>query len=265
MEKARPGERYILGGENLTLKQILDKLAAITGLPSPSIKAAIRSCVRDRRGRYVGHGQDAETRAAGDAGFGAHGTQEDVCHQRQGRARVGMESRPGGWSIAASRGVVPGARLCPIRALRWSWRCAGKWLRCCEEFKVSRKDGVEFFELENAVIAVGGIGRIAAWSAAEAVVKRYNPSILISAGIAGALKADLKVGDVVGEEKSWMLILVHDSRRAVANSVMVTVSSVSGPEDKRLLADRYKADVVDMECCRCRCSRARAWDRVFGD
>ncbi len=37
-EKARPGERYILGGENLTLKQILDKLAAITGLPSPKVK-----------------------------------------------------------------------------------------------------------------------------------------------------------------------------------------------------------------------------------
>src|SRR5215813_11299644 len=38
MEKARPGERYILGGENLTLKQILDKLAALTGLPSPTTK-----------------------------------------------------------------------------------------------------------------------------------------------------------------------------------------------------------------------------------
>ena len=38
LEKALPGERYILGGENLTLKQILDKLAAITGLPSPSIR-----------------------------------------------------------------------------------------------------------------------------------------------------------------------------------------------------------------------------------
>jgi len=38
MEKARPGERYILGGENLTLKQILDKLAALTGLPSPNMK-----------------------------------------------------------------------------------------------------------------------------------------------------------------------------------------------------------------------------------
>ena len=37
-EKGRAGERYILGGENLTLKQILDRLAALTGLPSPTIK-----------------------------------------------------------------------------------------------------------------------------------------------------------------------------------------------------------------------------------
>lgn len=37
-EKGRSGERYILGGENLTLKQILDKLAAITGLPSPKVR-----------------------------------------------------------------------------------------------------------------------------------------------------------------------------------------------------------------------------------
>jgi len=38
MEKGKAGERYILGGENLTLKQILDKLGAISGLPSPSLK-----------------------------------------------------------------------------------------------------------------------------------------------------------------------------------------------------------------------------------
>ena len=38
LEKGRAGERYILGGENLTLKQILDRLAAITGLPSPRVK-----------------------------------------------------------------------------------------------------------------------------------------------------------------------------------------------------------------------------------
>src|ERR1700740_875752 len=38
MEKGKSGERYILGGENLTLKQILDKLGAISGLPSPKVK-----------------------------------------------------------------------------------------------------------------------------------------------------------------------------------------------------------------------------------
>ncbi len=38
LEKGKSGERYILGGEDLTLKQILDKLAKITGLPSPTVK-----------------------------------------------------------------------------------------------------------------------------------------------------------------------------------------------------------------------------------
>jgi dihydroflavonol-4-reductase len=38
LEKGRSGERYILGGENLTLKQVLDRLAAITGLKSPTLK-----------------------------------------------------------------------------------------------------------------------------------------------------------------------------------------------------------------------------------
>ncbi len=38
LERGRPGERYILGGENLSLKQILDKMSAITGLPSPTLR-----------------------------------------------------------------------------------------------------------------------------------------------------------------------------------------------------------------------------------
>ncbi len=38
LEKGRAGERYILGGENLTLKQMLDKMSAITGLPSPRLR-----------------------------------------------------------------------------------------------------------------------------------------------------------------------------------------------------------------------------------
>jgi dihydroflavonol-4-reductase len=37
-ERGRPGERYILGSENLTLRQILQQLAAITGRKAPSIE-----------------------------------------------------------------------------------------------------------------------------------------------------------------------------------------------------------------------------------
>ena len=38
LDRARPGERYILGGENFSLKQILDKMSAITGIPSPTME-----------------------------------------------------------------------------------------------------------------------------------------------------------------------------------------------------------------------------------
>jgi dihydroflavonol-4-reductase len=37
-ERGRVGERYILGGENLTLQQILGKLAEVTGKPAPALR-----------------------------------------------------------------------------------------------------------------------------------------------------------------------------------------------------------------------------------
>ncbi|MDD5302607.1 MAG: NAD-dependent epimerase/dehydratase family protein [Elusimicrobia bacterium] len=37
-QKGRIGERYILGGENLTLKEVLDLLAEVSGLPGPKFK-----------------------------------------------------------------------------------------------------------------------------------------------------------------------------------------------------------------------------------
>jgi dihydroflavonol-4-reductase len=69
LEKGRSGERYILGGENLTLKQILDKLAAITGLPSPSIRVpyvvALATGVVDQA--VTGYIRKREPRATIDA------------------------------------------------------------------------------------------------------------------------------------------------------------------------------------------------------
>jgi len=37
-QKGRVGQRYILGGDNLTLKQVLDLLAEVSGLPGPKFK-----------------------------------------------------------------------------------------------------------------------------------------------------------------------------------------------------------------------------------
>jgi dihydroflavonol-4-reductase len=37
-EKGRVGERYILGARNMTLKQVLDALSAITGRPAPRVR-----------------------------------------------------------------------------------------------------------------------------------------------------------------------------------------------------------------------------------
>ena len=47
LTRGKFGRRYILGGENLTLKQILDKMSAITGIPSPTMKIPLR------RGRHL--------------------------------------------------------------------------------------------------------------------------------------------------------------------------------------------------------------------
>ena len=136
-----PGERYILGGENLTLKQILDKLAAITGLPSPNVKlpyaVAYATGVVDTL--VTGTILRREPRVTLDVG--PHGPQEDVRDQRQGRARAGMESAAGGRGAAARSGVVPGERLCHVSrvavvaAMRaWSWR------RCWREMAAQQRE-----------------------------------------------------------------------------------------------------------------------------
>jgi len=105
LEKGRSGERYILGGENLTLKQILDKLAAITGLPSPKVKVpyaiALAAGVVDEviTGRILGK----EPRATIDA-------------VRMGRKKMFVSSakaeRELGWNPSPVEGAL-------ARAVEW--------------------------------------------------------------------------------------------------------------------------------------------------
>lgn len=105
LEKGKSGERYILGGENLTLKQILDKLAAITGLPSPKIKVpyvvALATGVVDQV--VTGHIRNREPRATIDA-------------VRMGRKKMfvssGKAERDLGWKIVPVDGALR-------RAVEW--------------------------------------------------------------------------------------------------------------------------------------------------
>ena len=45
------------------------------------------------------------------------------------------------------------------------------------------------FEMDKAVVAIGGVGRQAASRAAEMLVAGYSPRLMVSAGIAGAITA----------------------------------------------------------------------------
>jgi dihydroflavonol-4-reductase len=49
LTRGQPGRRYILGGENLELRQIFEQLAALTGIPAPTVRipfavAALYAC-----------------------------------------------------------------------------------------------------------------------------------------------------------------------------------------------------------------------------
>jgi nucleoside phosphorylase len=110
-----------------------------------------------------------------------------------------------------------------------------------------RVDGIDFFESTDIAVAVGGIGRKAASRAAEALIRRYSPGVLISAGLVGALTPKLKVGDVVEVKE----VVDADSSEIFetgrAGAVLLTESGVAGPADKPIDAQRFSADIVDME------------------
>jgi len=113
--------------------------------------------------------------------------------------------------------------------------------------RAQKADGVEFFELESAVVAVGGIGRAAARRATQAVVTKYAPGAIVSAGIAGALSPVLKVGDIV-YSRGAVDAVTGKVYSAGDDALVVTVSSVNGLVEKKIIAERWKfADVVDME------------------
>ncbi|HUK88431.1 MAG TPA: hypothetical protein VLT85_12265 [Terriglobales bacterium] len=105
----------------------------------------------------------------------------------------------------------------------------------------------KFFEREEAVVLCGGIGYEAGRRAAEAMIARAQPALLIAAGLAGGLRPQWTLG------KTLVAVAVLDEltgRRlatAFGEGVVVSSRQIAGLAKKRELAARFDADVVDME------------------
>ncbi len=128
-----------------------------------------------------------------------------------------------------------------VRPLVRGWR----------SYRLPAADGLHrlrFFESESAVVVCGGIGREAATEATHAVIERYQPRVVVSAGFAGAIVPELRVASILNPAK----VIAASTGTAfetggVGSGVLVTAASVAGPEEKRRLAERFSAQAVDME------------------
>jgi adenosylhomocysteine nucleosidase len=113
--------------------------------------------------------------------------------------------------------------------------------------KQRKLEGVELYDLPSALVAIGGIGRSAGTRAAELVVREATPGLLVSAGLAGALTASLRSGDVVRAREVIDEATGERYQTMGGEAVLVTALRVAGISDKQRLAASYSASVVDME------------------
>jgi adenosylhomocysteine nucleosidase len=108
------------------------------------------------------------------------------------------------------------------------------------------------YESENAVAVFSGMGCKRSEEAARAVVEKYAPQVLISAGLAGALIRSMKVGTVVlpnvivdaASGTEYRCSLGGD---AIGGGVLVSNFEIAGKESKPELVECFHALVVDME------------------
>jgi adenosylhomocysteine nucleosidase len=115
------------------------------------------------------------------------------------------------------------------------------------KLKPQSVNGVALFELDHAVVAIGGIGEKCARHAAETIATYGKPTILLSAGLAGAISPGLKVGDV-GRIKEVVDVATGERYPTRGGEwVLATSREVSDAAEKRELSRKFGADVVDME------------------
>jgi adenosylhomocysteine nucleosidase len=114
-----------------------------------------------------------------------------------------------------------------------------------------------FFESAYAVAVLAGIGAEAGRRASEAAITRYSPGLVISAGIAGGLTPELRIGETIfpavvvdaGDSSRHETAISNTpiGRTPLAKTIVVSYPEIAGAEEKRKLGKAYGAHAVDME------------------
>lgn len=108
------------------------------------------------------------------------------------------------------------------------------------------------YESEHAVAVFGGMGCKRAEDASRAVVDKYAPQALVSAGLAGALIRSMKPGSVVLpnviiDAASGTEYRCNLGGEVIGGGVLVSNFEIAGRRSKQELVDCFHALVVDME------------------
>lgn len=147
------------------------------------------------------------------------------------------------------------ARIVIVAALEREIRPLTKHWHCEKLFHEGHE--LSFCEGGYASIAFGGIGPEAARRAAEAAIARYSPDLVISAGIAGALTPELRVGETIfpslvinaqdGSRHETAIKLAMIGKTPLARTTLVSFAEIAGVEQKQKLGKAFAAQAVDME------------------
>jgi adenosylhomocysteine nucleosidase len=109
----------------------------------------------------------------------------------------------------------------------------------------------KFFEDANAVLVCGGIGAQPAARATHAAVELYGPDALVSAGFAGSLTSELRVGQTFVASRvidaSSGKIYQAECGTESGDGILLTVAEITGREEKRRMGERFHARALDME------------------
>ncbi|HJX85751.1 MAG TPA: hypothetical protein VJ723_15530 [Candidatus Angelobacter sp.] len=109
------------------------------------------------------------------------------------------------------------------------------------------------YEKDGTIAVAGGIGCARSEQAANAVVAKCRPQMLISAGLAGALIRSLKVGSVITPNVTVDAASGAEYRSVfgaemVGGGILVSANEIAESKDVRAdLVERFHALAVDME------------------